>query len=181
MEDAVKTLNFEQRSTFSIPSSSLPPKEQQSKEKMYPLQNSECDRQHQKADRYFVVVDDIMHLKSMRRQVYTIARDNGNLPVITIWMNTDIDTAIERNRCRKGIETIGKIHASLEPPDPVMIFDRHYCIVAPTPSCSTCTGSAEGSCTRSSCSLACGEEVGADSGTGIYTDIQTTTTTTTTT
>ena len=80
-------------------------------------------------DLQITIVDDIMHLRSMRREVYVIARDRG-VPVITVWINTDIETALARNRLRTGREKIDedaiwKIHNTLQPPDPVHVFDRH--------------------------------------------------------
>ena len=76
-----------------------------------------------------LVVDDIMYLRSMRREVYVIARDHS-VPFISVWVKASLETALARNMLRMGKEyideiTIWKIHAELEPPNPVMIFDRH--------------------------------------------------------
>lgn len=78
---------------------------------------------------HVTIVDDIMHLRSMRREVYVLARDRG-VPIISVWISADIETAFARNHLRTGAEripedTIMKIHSALQPPDPVHIFDRN--------------------------------------------------------
>ena len=80
-----------------------------------------------------ILVDDIMYLRSMRREVYVIARDS-NIPIIVVWVNTPLEVALERNSQRSGKQrieeqTITKIHAALEPPDSQHICDRVHIII----------------------------------------------------
>jgi len=75
------------------------------------------------------VVDDIMYLCSMRREVYVIARNSG-LSIIVVWVNTELEEALRRNGQRDGAAriddgTVRKIHEQLEPPNVKHICDRH--------------------------------------------------------
>lgn len=77
----------------------------------------------------YVVIDDIMYLRSMRRQVYVIARDN-HLPIICVHVDTPLSTALERNSHRDEsayitTSTISRIYEDLEPPDAKHICDRY--------------------------------------------------------
>lgn len=80
-----------------------------------------------------ILVDDIMYLRSMRREVYVVAREK-NIPIIVVWINTPLEVALQRNSQRVGMqhideETIIKIHNSLEPPDSQRICDRNHFII----------------------------------------------------
>ena len=80
-----------------------------------------------------ILVDDIMYLRSMRREVYVIARD-CNIPIIVVWVNTPLEVALQRNSQRSGKQhieeqTIIKIHAALEPPDAQHICDRVHIVI----------------------------------------------------
>lgn len=80
-----------------------------------------------------ILVDDIMYLRSMRREVYVVAREK-NIPIIVVWINTPLEVALQRNSQRVGMqhideETITKIHNSLEPPDSQRICDRNHVII----------------------------------------------------
>ena len=46
-----------------------------------------------------LVIDDIMYLKSMRREVYVLARDR-QIPLLTVWASAALETAILRNEMR---------------------------------------------------------------------------------
>lgn len=77
-----------------------------------------------------IIIDDIMYLKSMRREIYVLARNN-NIPLLTIWLNTSVDIAQARNNLRNETsrvsdESFSKILENFEPPDQSYIFDRHY-------------------------------------------------------
>lgn len=76
-----------------------------------------------------VVVDDLMYLRSMRREIYVLGRDR-NVPILVVWVKTDIEVALERNSRREGRlciaeSTVRKIAEHLQPPDPALIFDRN--------------------------------------------------------
>lgn len=80
-----------------------------------------------------IIVDDIMYLKSMRRKVYVVARDN-NCPLITVLVDAELRTILERNAARHGkarIEqsVIHKIHSNFENPCSSMVFDRHNLVI----------------------------------------------------
>jgi len=75
-----------------------------------------------------VVVDDIMNLRSMRRQVYVMAR-NQNIPMLTVSLLVGFETAISRNSSRSNPvkeESLRRIYESFQPPDPKFIFDRNH-------------------------------------------------------
>ncbi|KAJ1442609.1 hypothetical protein B484DRAFT_426788 [Ochromonadaceae sp. CCMP2298] len=75
-----------------------------------------------------------MHLRSMRRQVYQIARDsNGGLPLLTLWVTLDLPQALSRNAQRTEEqrvpeETLRRIHSQMQPPG-ADICDRHWAAV----------------------------------------------------
>ncbi len=83
-----------------------------------------CDNPH------VVIVDDLMYLRSMRRQVYVICRD-CNVKLLTIFVDTSPGIAKERNTRRIGREricdeTMERIIHSFEGPSNGMIYDRNY-------------------------------------------------------
>lgn len=81
-----------------------------------------------------LVVDDLMYLSSMRHGMYQLAR-NSMVPMAVVWMNTSLETSLERNS-RRGAETmidpdvIRQIHESFEAPNPASICDRVSYVVA---------------------------------------------------
>ena len=46
-----------------------------------------------------IIVDDIMYLRSMRRELYVITRDHG-VPLVIVWMKSCLDVCLARNRSR---------------------------------------------------------------------------------
>lgn len=75
-----------------------------------------------------LVVDDLMYLSSMRHEVYRLTRDLM-IPMAVVWINTSLETALERNskRCTEAVidpDTIQRIHDSFEAPNPTSICDR---------------------------------------------------------
>jgi tRNA uridine 5-carbamoylmethylation protein Kti12 len=75
-----------------------------------------------------LVVDDLMYLSSMRHEVFKVARD-VQVPMVVIWIKTDLGTCLERNEKRTednkiAPETVRRIHASFEPPNKSNICDR---------------------------------------------------------
>ena len=77
-----------------------------------------------------LIIDDIMYLKSMRREIYVLARDNC-AKLLCIWIDCSLDNAIKRNNNRTGTgkiseESIFRVNSLFEPPDPTYITDRHY-------------------------------------------------------
>ena len=102
-----------------------------------------------------IIVDDIMYLRSMRRELYVITRDHG-VPLVTVWMKSCLDVCLARNRSRNdntstscridrhSIEsihsidrraklvtddTILRIHGAFEEPTSEFIFDRYHIVV----------------------------------------------------
>lgn len=53
---------------------------------------------------FVMIVDDIMYLRSMRRQVYTIARDTG-AALLTIYVKSSLAQALQRNSTRQDMNT----------------------------------------------------------------------------
>lgn len=92
--------------------------------------------------REVVIVDDIMHLRSMRRQVYQIARDH-EVPLLTLWINTCNDTARARNsqrpegKHRVVEEAFEKIVRDFQPPNIEHIGDRTFLEIVPSSSTDT--------------------------------------------
>ena len=77
-----------------------------------------------------LIIDDNMYMKSMRREIYVIARDSS-AKLLCIWIDCSLDNAIKRNNDRIGAgkisdESIFRINSLFEPPDPTNITDRHY-------------------------------------------------------
>lgn len=67
-----------------------------------------------------LLVDDICYLKSMRRKLYTLARDHGFATII-VHINVELEVALRRNVCRDVSrrvheDTIRKIHRCFESP-----------------------------------------------------------------
>ena len=82
---------------------------------------------------HLIIIDDIMYLKSMRREIYVLLRDLS-ITLLTIHIKTSIEHCLERNNNREGIhrlpdEIISRIYNHFEPPDSYYIFDRHYFVV----------------------------------------------------
>jgi len=80
-----------------------------------------------------VVVDDTMHLRSMRREVYALGRARG-VPVVVIWLRAPLALALARNSTRVPAyqveeSAIGRIHTALEPPDGSLVQDRCFLVV----------------------------------------------------
>jgi hypothetical protein len=80
-----------------------------------------------------VVVDDTMHLRSMRREVYALGRARG-VPVVVIWLRAPLALALARNSTRVPAHqveesAIGRIHTALEPPDGSLVQDRCFLVV----------------------------------------------------
>ncbi|QDZ17999.1 seryl-tRNA(Sec) kinase [Chloropicon primus] len=65
-----------------------------------------------------VVVDDNMHLRSMRREIYLVARKHG-AALAVLHVNTELPEALERNAKRPRPlpdHVLVRMHASFEPP-----------------------------------------------------------------
>lgn len=82
-----------------------------------------------------IIVDDLMYLRSMRRQVYQLARDRG-CPMLVVWVQTSSSVAWERNSLRPkdgktfvAEESFNRIASSFQPPAEEHICDRHSHIV----------------------------------------------------
>lgn len=76
-----------------------------------------------------ILVDDIMHLKSMRKQVFQLCRHHS-VPLVTVCVSTSLTTALQRNQTRNidttvSEESIRKLFDEFEVPDPRFVHDRH--------------------------------------------------------
>jgi tRNA uridine 5-carbamoylmethylation protein Kti12 len=81
------------------------------------------------------IVDDIMHLRSMRRAVFKVAR-KYSVPLLVVWVKTDLTAALERNgrrRLNEGdripSEVIQKLFEQFDEPSSKHICDRHCCTI----------------------------------------------------
>ncbi len=83
----------------------------------------------------FIVVDDNMHLRSMRREIYVIARNYG-LPHLTVFVDVPIQIALERNESRNSnefsdlsgyipSESFNRIADNFQVPSERFIYDRN--------------------------------------------------------
>jgi tRNA uridine 5-carbamoylmethylation protein Kti12 len=80
-----------------------------------------------------VIIDDLMYLRSMRREIYVMARDH-HVPLLVVWVKADINVALDRNSHREGRarikeETMRRICEQLQPPDASFIFDRVHMVI----------------------------------------------------
>ncbi len=97
----------------------------------------EIDTVHSEECHHVIVIDDNMYLKSMRREIYVVARQARAL-LVTIWCQASITICRDRNQCRDVDrvlqESFDRIAANFEEPNPKHIFDRHLAIVDSTAS-----------------------------------------------
>lgn len=76
-----------------------------------------------------ILVDDIMYLRSMRKQVFQLCRRHA-APLVTVYVRTSLDVALERNRNRQAgafvhEETLRKLFDEFEALDTRFVQDRH--------------------------------------------------------
>lgn len=76
-----------------------------------------------------VIVDDIMYLRSMRREIYVLARDR-DIPLLVVWVNTSPEIAQQRNTTRDhntrvSEESMTRIISDFEVPDSTAVCDRY--------------------------------------------------------
>jgi tRNA uridine 5-carbamoylmethylation protein Kti12 len=81
-----------------------------------------------------VVVDDVMYYRSMRREVYCIARDAG-WAYLQVYFPIDLSVAHERNEQREGLQrlprhVVDRIALRMEPPqqrgwDVALVYPQH--------------------------------------------------------
>lgn len=79
-----------------------------------------------------IIIDDNMYMKSMRREIYVIARDAA-IPMIVLWCNLNERLCQERNAVRDDKERVSdasfdNIVQRFELPNPRNIYDRHLVI-----------------------------------------------------
>lgn len=79
------------------------------------------------------IVDDVMHLRSMRRAMYKLARTH-RAPSMVVHVKTDLSVALSRNARRSGIarvpdDVIEKLHDQFDAPSVKAISDRCYVVV----------------------------------------------------
>lgn len=79
------------------------------------------------------IVDDVMHLRSMRRTVYKLVR-TYRAPSVVVHVKTDLSIALSRNARRSGIaripdDVIKNLHDQFEAPSVKVISDRCYVVV----------------------------------------------------
>jgi tRNA uridine 5-carbamoylmethylation protein Kti12 len=80
-----------------------------------------------------VLVDDIMYLRSMRKQVYLIFKQL-HIKILTVYVTVSLSLAIERNNHRDSsnvvnTESIIKIANAFEPPAEEFVHDRNHVII----------------------------------------------------
>ena len=76
-----------------------------------------------------IVVDDIMYLHSMRRAVYTAARDLGVRNLIAVRVAVDLPLAVARNSLRDesrrmSEDTINKIYSQFEELNSSLVHEK---------------------------------------------------------
>ena len=76
-----------------------------------------------------ILVDDIMHLKSMRKQVFQLCRLH-RAPLLTVYVSTPLEIALQRNRARIAETAVSeaslrKLFEEFEVPDARFVHDRH--------------------------------------------------------
>jgi tRNA uridine 5-carbamoylmethylation protein Kti12 len=81
-----------------------------------------------------IIVDDIMYLRSMRRQIYCIARDH-TCKLLTIFIDTVPNIARSRNsrrteKDRVDDEAMEKIISRFERPNHEFICDRNHLVIS---------------------------------------------------
>lgn len=85
-------------------------------------------------EKFAVVVDDIMYLRSMRRQLYVLGRQHA-VPLAVVWVQTSLPTALARNAAREALRripeaTIVKLHSHFEAPSRLHTADRLSFVLA---------------------------------------------------
>lgn len=85
-------------------------------------------------EKFAVVVDDIMYLRSMRRQLYVLGRKHA-VPLAVVWVQTSLSTALARNAGRDALRripeaTIVKLHSHFEAPSRLHTADRLSFVLA---------------------------------------------------
>ena len=81
-----------------------------------------------------MIVDDIMYLRSMRRQVYNLVRDHADCALLTVHVTCDFDLAQQRNQSRVGIERVAEasfdnVVQHFQPPTSKHICDRQLLVL----------------------------------------------------
>jgi tRNA uridine 5-carbamoylmethylation protein Kti12 len=81
-----------------------------------------------------VIMDDLMYLHSMRRDVYKLTRDH-RIPQIVVHVETDLETALARNAARSVSEhipadVVTRLCLQMEAPNTTAIADRYNCTVS---------------------------------------------------
>ena len=77
-----------------------------------------------------ILVDDIMYLHSMRREMYVLARDYGAHHLLIVHVTTDIDVALARNAIRDvstkvDEESIRRMFDRFEQPNHKLVHEKH--------------------------------------------------------
>jgi tRNA uridine 5-carbamoylmethylation protein Kti12 len=80
-----------------------------------------------------IIIDDIMYLHSMRREVYVLARDFSS-KLLVVWVKLDFNIALERNNNRIKEKIVNEkallnIYNNFEIPSSNNICDRNFCII----------------------------------------------------
>ncbi|CAM9956206.1 unnamed protein product, partial [Hapterophycus canaliculatus] len=83
---------------------------------------------------HVVLADDNMHFRSMRQEIWRLARQLG-CGYAQVYFPTDVNVAVKRNEMRGRPVTeavIRKMAASIQPPDPERFkWERHTTVVEP--------------------------------------------------
>ena len=84
-------------------------------------------------DRFWILLDDTMHMRSMRREIYVVCRDY-RVPLFTVWIDCDLNIAKARLSQRNQLHfqkvvddaSLERIVDQFQPPNPTFIFDRYF-------------------------------------------------------
>ena len=77
-----------------------------------------------------ILVDDIMYLHTMRREMYVLARDYGAHHILIVHVTADIEVALARNALRDVStkveeESIRRMFDRFEPPNHKLTHEKH--------------------------------------------------------
>ena len=93
------------------------------------LENAMKSFQCTKTKRLFIV-DDIMYLRSMRKEIFNLCR-SFNVLMCVVWLNVSLEFAMQNNSQRPSNEFINerslhKIYNDFQPPSTNIVHDRLF-------------------------------------------------------
>lgn len=80
-----------------------------------------------------VLIDDIMYLRSMRKQIFILAK-RKSIVMSILWLNAPLDTCLQQNAKRQQNEfveetTIKRIYDDFQPPSNKIVHDRLFHVI----------------------------------------------------